>query len=93
MNGADVANQRRKHITTQRKANKRTWRPLFFWLLDMVLILPKKFTSLFLGAVIQSVEDAIPITGFSVRHDCVEDCPQDGQTSYTLCHRGRRISV
>jgi hypothetical protein len=37
MNGADVANQRRKHLTTQRKHNLRTWRPLFHWLLDITL--------------------------------------------------------
>jgi hypothetical protein len=35
MNGADVANQRRKHLTTQRKHNLRNWRPLFHWLLDV----------------------------------------------------------
>jgi hypothetical protein len=38
MNGADVANQRRSHLITQRKGNKRTWRPLFYWLLDITLI-------------------------------------------------------
>jgi hypothetical protein len=37
MNGADVANQRRSHLTTQRKHNMRTWRPLFYWLLDVTL--------------------------------------------------------
>jgi hypothetical protein len=37
MNGADVANQRRKHLTTQRKHNMRNWRPLFHWLLDITL--------------------------------------------------------
>jgi len=37
MNGADIANQRRSHLTTQRKGNKRTWRPLFYWLLDITL--------------------------------------------------------
>jgi hypothetical protein len=35
MNGADVANQRRKHLITQRKHNLRNWRPLFHWLLDV----------------------------------------------------------
>jgi hypothetical protein len=37
MNGADVANQRRKHLITQRKHNLRNWRPLFHWLLDITL--------------------------------------------------------
>jgi hypothetical protein len=37
MNGADLANQRRSHLTTQRKHNVRTWRPLFYWLLDITL--------------------------------------------------------
>jgi hypothetical protein len=37
MNGADLANQRRSHLTTQRKHNVRTWRPLFYWLLDVTL--------------------------------------------------------
>jgi hypothetical protein len=38
MNGADVANQRRKHLTTQRKHNTRIWRPLFHWLLDIIVM-------------------------------------------------------
>lgn len=38
MNGADVANQRRKYLTTQRKHNRRIWRPLFHWLLDIVIV-------------------------------------------------------
>jgi hypothetical protein len=29
MNGADVANQRRKHLTTQRKHTLRNWKPLW----------------------------------------------------------------
>jgi len=37
MNGVDVANQRRKHLTTQRKHIQRIWRPLFHWLLDITL--------------------------------------------------------
>ena len=38
MNGADIANQRRKYITTQRKHNIRSWRPLFHWLLDLTIV-------------------------------------------------------
>jgi hypothetical protein len=38
MNGADIANQRRKYISTQRRHTIRSWRPLFHWLLDMSLV-------------------------------------------------------
>jgi hypothetical protein len=37
INEADVANQRRKHLITQRKHNLRNWRPLWHWLLDIIL--------------------------------------------------------
>jgi hypothetical protein len=37
MNGADVTNQRRSYLITQRKYNVRTWRPFFYWLLDIIL--------------------------------------------------------
>ncbi|SRR6266511_3732214 len=38
MNGADIANQRRKYKLIQRKYNIRAWRPLFHWLLDIVVV-------------------------------------------------------
>jgi ankyrin repeat protein len=37
MNGADIANQRRKYCSNQRKHNIRAWRLLFLWLLDIVI--------------------------------------------------------
>jgi hypothetical protein len=37
MNETNLANQRRSHLTIQRKYNVRTWRPLFYWLLDVTL--------------------------------------------------------
>jgi hypothetical protein len=37
MNGTDLANQRRSHLTIQRKHNVRTWKLLFYWLLDITL--------------------------------------------------------
>jgi hypothetical protein len=38
INGADIANQRRKYCSSQRKHNIRVWRPLFHWLLNMIVV-------------------------------------------------------
>jgi hypothetical protein len=38
MNGADIANQQRRYHTSQRKHTIRAWRPLFHWLLDMMVV-------------------------------------------------------
>src|SRR6266536_3867879 len=38
INGVDIANQRRRYHTSQRKHIIRAWRLLFHWLLDITII-------------------------------------------------------